>query len=302
VPPATSADSGEQPPANETPQPPAADANAGPAPPETDSSAAIPAVPAPRKVKPKPTTGDLQIVSEPAGAHVDIDGQTRPEWVTPFVAEKLTPGKHNITYNLPNYGTEKRTAEVAAGKKGSVDAKLTTNVGTVKLASTPEGADVSLNGKATGQKTPATLNLPPGNHTLKLHKEGFQDATENVTVALGQTQSVTGKLVAIPAAAAATTPAKPSQPSKEANPFAKIGRFFKGGGSEQGTLKISTTPPGAKVFLNGDATTSVTPIVLQMKAGKHKLKLELDGYQVVEREITVEKGKQTGISEVLVHK
>jgi type II secretory pathway pseudopilin PulG len=299
--PATSADAPETPPTDTTQQPRATDAAATPTPPAADNSAATNAA---RKGKAKATTGDLQIVSEPAGAHVDVDGQTRPEWVTPFVAEKLTAGKHNITVSMANFATEKRTADVVAGKKGSLDVKLTTTVGTVKVASTPAGADILLNGKPTGQKTPATLSLPPGNHVLKLHHDGFQDATENVTVVLGQAQSISGKLTATPApeTSEAANKAPASQPSKEGNPFAKIGRFFRGGSSEQGTLVIKTTPPGAKVKLNGDSASSVTPVTIQTKIGKYKVQLELDGYQSVEREITVEKGKQTGISETLVHK
>ncbi|MGE5112956.1 MAG: protein kinase domain-containing protein [Acidobacteriaceae bacterium] len=300
--PATSAETPEAPPTDATQQPPATDAAATtPAPPETANNGAATAA---RKGKAKATTGDLQIVSEPAGAHVDVDGQTRPEWVTPFVAEKLTPGKHNITISMANFATEKRAADVVAGKKGSLDVKLTTTVGTVKIASTPSGADILLNGKPTGQKTPATLSLPPGNHVLRLHHDGYQDAAENVTVVLGQAQSISGKLTATsaPETSAAENKAPAAQPSKEGNPFAKIGRFFRGGSSEQGTLAIKTTPPGAKVRLNGDDASSVTPVTIQTKVGKYKVQIELDGYQPVEREITVEKGKQTGISETLVHK
>ena len=300
--PATSADAPQAPPTDATQQLPATDtATSTPTPPETGNGGAAAAA---RKGKAKPTTGDLQIVTEPAGAHVDVDGQTRPEWVTPFVAEKLTAGKHNITISMANFASEKRTADVVAGKKGSLDVKLTTTVGTVKVASTPAGADILLNGKPTGQKNPATLSLPPGNHVLKLHHDGYQDATENVTVALGQAQSISGKLTAtpVPEASTAANKAPASQPSKESNPFAKIGHFFRGGSSEQGTLVIKTTPPGAKVRLNGDDSSSVTPVTIQTKVGKYKVQIELDGYQSVEREITVEKGKQTGISETLVHK
>ena len=286
-----------------TDAPPSSAEAAIPTPPETTApSASAPVPPAPRG-KAKITTGDLQIVSEPAGARVDIDGQTRPEWVTPFLADKLTAGKHNVTFTMPNFSTEKRTVDVVAGKKGSVDAKLTTTVGTVKIASTPAGADILLNGKPTGQKTPAALNLPPGNHSLKIHHDGYQDDTQNVTVALGQTQNVTSKLQAVPAQAPASAAKQPEPaPSSSSNPFSKIGRFFKGEKNEVGTLAINSKPAGAKVILNGEATRSVTPVVIQTKVGKQKVVLELDGYQTVTREVTVEKGKRTGIDETLVHK
>jgi serine/threonine-protein kinase len=285
--------------ANAIPEPPATDTNAAPQP----DTAAVPPLPAGRKGKMKPATGDLQIASEPAGAHVDIDGQTRPEWVTPFVADKLPAGKHTVTYTMQNFTSVKVTADVVAGKKITADAKMATTVGTVKVASTPAGADISLNGHPTGQKTPATLSLPPGSHVIKLHKDGFQDATENVTVAVGQTQNVSGKLQAVAAAAAAAPEsAKNAAPAKDANPFAKLGRLFRGSGSDQGTLEIKSAPPGAKVVLNGEASSSVTPVTFQTKAGKYKVLIQLDGYQTVEREVTVEKGKSTGIAETLVRK
>jgi serine/threonine protein kinase len=294
----------QPPPTDTSTQPPASAEAAVPAPPEADANASkTPAPPVAPKGKAKPTTGDLQVVSEPAGAKVDIDGQTRPEWVTPFLADKLPAGKHNITYNLPNFSTEKRTVEVVAGKKGNVDAKLATTVGTVKLASTPAGADVFLNGKPTGQKTPAVLNLPPGNHALKIHHDGFQDDTQNVTIAVGQTQNLTSKLQPSPAPAtpvAAKTPASSS--SASANPFSKIGRFFKGDKAETGTISIATKPAGAKVSLNGQPSSTPTPVTIQTKTGHYKVLIELDGYQSLQREVDIEKGKQTGIEETLVRK
>jgi type II secretory pathway pseudopilin PulG len=293
------------------PAPPSTDAStqpattdaAVPAPPEPDPNAAkTPAAPTTPKVK-KPTTGDLQVVSEPAGAHVDIDGQTRPEWVTPFVADKLTPGKHNITYNLPNFGSEKRTVDVLAGKKGNVDAKLTTNVGTVNLSSNPAGSEVFINGKPTGQKTPAILSLPAGNHTVKVHHEGFQDETQNVTVAIGQAHNLAINLKAASAPPTTTASAKPAAPpSTNANPFSKIGRFFKGDKNETGTISIATKPAGAKISLNGKASSSLTPVTVETKVGHYKVLIEMDGYQPVQREVDIEKGKQTGIEETLVRK
>jgi serine/threonine protein kinase len=292
----------QPPPSTDASAQPAATETAAPTPPEPDANAAKAPVPPTVPKGKKPTTGDIQVVSEPAGARVDIDGQTRPEWVTPFVADKLAPGKHNITYNLPNYGSEKRTVDVVAGKKGNVDAKLTTNVGTVKLVSMPAGADVLLNGKPTGQKTPAVLNLPPGNHALKIHHEGFQDDAQNVTVAIGQTQNIASNLKPAPAPAPTNATAKPAAPPTSTNPFSKIGRFFKGGKDEVGTLSITTKPAGAKITLNGQASSSVSPVTIETKVGHYKVLIEMDGYQTLQREVDIVKGKQTGIEETLVRK
>lgn len=52
----------------------------------------------------------------------------------------------------------------------------------VFVESTPEGAAVRLNGRATGRRTPCRLTLwPPGNHVLDLEREGYERTTLEVT-------------------------------------------------------------------------------------------------------------------------
>jgi hypothetical protein len=75
-----------------------------------------------------------------------------------------------------------------------------------------------------------------------------------------------------------------------------------GGNDEIGTISISSRPEGAKVSLIGHASTSQTPVTIETKVGHYKLLIEMDGYQPVQREVDVEKGKQTGIEETLVRK
>jgi hypothetical protein len=46
-------------------------------------------------------------------------------------------------------------------------------VGTIDVPSTPDGAEITVDGKLMGT-TPSTLHLPAGDHTIRLEKAGFQ--------------------------------------------------------------------------------------------------------------------------------
>ncbi len=57
------------------------------------------------------------------------------------------------------------------------------------------------------------------------------------------------------------------------------------------TLHVDTDPAGATVYLDGKATNKVTPCELKTSIGSHKIKVSLEGYADVERDIVVKNGK-----------
>lgn len=70
--------------------------------------------------------------------------------------------------------------------------------GTIQVNSTPQGANIDLDGTATGQTTNFTLtDVSPGSHTVTLVKEGYEDYEENISVTAGQTTTVNANLTAI---------------------------------------------------------------------------------------------------------
>jgi tetratricopeptide (TPR) repeat protein len=52
---------------------------------------------------------------------------------------------------------------------------------TVAISSTPAGAEILVDGQATGQVTPVDLTLSPGEHTVELRLEGYQPAVQRFT-------------------------------------------------------------------------------------------------------------------------
>jgi len=79
--------------------------------------------------------------------------------------------------------------------------------GSLLIITTPPGAAIIIDGTRQGV-SPATIpNLAPGDHTLLVQKNGYNDTTATVTVIAGQTKAYSTLLV--PATTATGTPSRP---------------------------------------------------------------------------------------------
>ncbi|MGO9442444.1 MAG: protein kinase domain-containing protein [Terriglobales bacterium] len=294
----------QQPAAAPPPAPPAETAATPTAPPQTPSAEATPAPeppqPAPRpaskpKVKtaavppapvPQPApadaagTGTVHVTSTPFGATVTIDGSGA--FVTPFDSPPLKAGTHAFSVSKLGWSTVQRKLDVVAGKATNLDVSLAVSGAIVELQSDPPGAAILVDEKPTNKFTPARLAVPQGEHKIRLRMEGFKDENTVVTLAEGQTLSLSPKLA----------PAKGS----------KLKRLFKGGGGSpenMGTLEVTTHPDGAHITLNDAAAPETTPAKVAAKPGKYDLAIILPGYKTVHRAVEIEKGKTLGVDEVL---
>src|SRR5262249_33348956 len=63
-------------------------------------------------------------------------------------------------------------------------AALTAEPSTVAIKSTPDGADITIDGKFIGN-TPSTVKLAPGDHTILIEKSGFKTWQRKITVSPG---------------------------------------------------------------------------------------------------------------------
>jgi PEGA domain len=61
---------------------------------------------------------------------------------------------------------------------------LNADLSTVALKSSPDGAEITIDGKFMGT-TPSTLNLPAGEHTVKIEKSGHKEWARTVTLSAG---------------------------------------------------------------------------------------------------------------------
>jgi len=164
---------------------------------------------------------------------------------------------------LDNQGTSISGSEVV--KKKIVEPKSTT---TISISSSPPGASVYLDGSSRGT-TPITIpSISYGTHTLELSLAGYQEKSEKITVS-DSLRSFSYNLPEIP-----TSP--PTIPSPISKSYTNI--------------KISSTPSGALVNLDG-IYRGITPLTIDnVQFGSHNLKLSLSGYQDYYTSITVTEG------------
>ena len=98
-------------------------------------------------------------------------------------------------------------------------------------------------------------------------------------------------------AVAVTAPVSQQGPIREAEPVKEPGP------ETPGSIKVSSTPSGAAIWLDGKNTKKTTPEILEdIKPGKHTVKLVLEGYEDNNRSVTVASGKREDLSRTLTAK
>ena len=107
--------------------------------------------------------------------------------------------------------------------------------------------------------------LLPGEHTISVRQNGYENYTQEIVVQPGQTQ-----IIHVVMNKAATGPMPPE--------------------AELATIKISVNPPRAAVFLDGRFVGHVSEFegvgkALQVVPGKHQIRIALPGYATFQSDI-----------------
>ncbi|HEX9120709.1 MAG TPA: protein kinase [Terriglobales bacterium] len=241
--------------------------------------------------------GDLQISSTPFGAKVTIDGKTDPDWVTPFAAKRLKPGRHTVGFTFKGYQPATRQADVVAGTKLPLYVQLQVAQGFLVLNSDPAGAAIYIDGSDSGQVTPARITVNAGKHRVALRKEGFKPRVTYADVALGESFNFAPALA--PGGEQGGQPAMSSAPAGQgSNPFRRLRRLFGKDPSDSGVLEVRTRPRGADIRLGTTPAPSKSPAKFAVAPGNYTLTLSLPGYKPITRPVQIEKGKMMGVDEV----
>jgi serine/threonine protein kinase len=143
--------------------------------------------PPPRQARPAgPVETTVQIVTEPAGAHVIVDDSSSSSCTTPCMLQ-LSPGRHTLRADAAGYQTGRRI--FTTPDQSDLFLSLDKAIGTLTVSSNPAGASIFLNGKELREKTPAVLSLPAGTYHVEIERDGKR-LGKNVTVATGEMHSL----------------------------------------------------------------------------------------------------------------
>jgi len=126
----------------------------------------------------------------------------------------------------------------------TIDANMTGSA-SADVKSTPTGAKIYLDGNYTFEQTNTTLTVVPGSHTITLKKDGYADKTLSFDVPDGGTAYINAALVL----------------------------------AVDVSLTISSTPSGAKIYLDNSYLFEATPAVINAPSGSHTITLKLTGYK-----------------------
>jgi hypothetical protein len=125
----------------------------------------------------------LPVVSSPPGGEIFIDGAWSG-YCTPAIIPNISAGRHRVIVSLDGYFPGESVVEIPDSEDSVVEKPVSLLLenypcGPLTIETIPEGADISIDDLATGEKTPHTFqNLPLGIHNITVSRNGETRAIE----------------------------------------------------------------------------------------------------------------------------
>lgn len=173
-----------------------------------------------------PVGGTLIVVSEPEGASVWINGEE--QGVTPLEPQFMDLGIHTVRLEREGFKPHELAAEL---REDQPDVRLEVTMEPMTTApppptraflvvqSTPEGAQVNLDGEVIGTTPLQRTSTRPGERTLVLELEGFEPWELDLDLRAGDTETVTATLAPI----AEEAPPEPEPPAVQVGELVERG-------------------------------------------------------------------------------
>ena len=211
----------------------------------------------------KPAFGSLEVVSEPSGARVSLDGVFRG--TTPLTLPEVLSGEHMVKVERQGFHTHTQPVVVRDEALERVSTRLASAIGGLRITSKPSGADVWLRGQRVGATPFSMADLDPGLYPIRLSKPLHLDVSKDITVREGGVAEFFGEL-------------KPNY----------------------GSVSIRSEPSGATIVFDGQKHPKATPARLSnLQAGSYSLQLQKPGYGEWSEFVTIEPMKETTLSPTL---
>ncbi len=283
----------------------------------------------------KPERGLLLVKTKPAGATVTCSGSSLG--ITPLLVTTLPCGpvyKLDLALN----GYQRKRVEVRMPDRTPLvcEEELSLDSGQLLCTTEPAGATVLVNGISRGV-TPVEVMVPRGGAVLTFRKEGYKDVEQSVGMSAGERRTLALKLDGRPARLTVVTEPDKAKVYLDGNfqgtspvtaesvvsgaheirvelaghaSLSRTVQLANGGDTTEtfkmesvlGRIEVVTTPPGAKITVDGRAVGTTRPqgdssvsqvlLVENVSAGEHAVLAHLDGYFDQSLKVTV-KAKET---------
>lgn len=198
-----------------------------------------------------PVKGLLLLTSEPSGCAITLDGISYGQ--TPRLITDLdTKGSYRFTLQKPGY--QPGAIEVKFNGRTPIvkHERLILDSGILKITSSPEGANVLVNGLERGKTPLELMDIPKGRVSISMSLSGYKNEIRELNMNAGDRQELNVELE--------------EQPS---------------------SLILTSVPDGARFYVNGVAHGKGPVILNDLKRGKYKVIARLDGHADVERVVEI---------------
>jgi len=203
----------------------------------------------------------IHVTVSPEGSSVRCDGQLRG--VAPATIPGMAPGKHLFEISKKGYRDLRRTVTVKEGQKLALEFQLEPLHGLLLVHSTPQGADVTIDGASKGNTPVLITDIPLGTYRMHVAKPGYLAKELELRVARRRPEKIDVVLT-----------------------------------SNSATLVLDSKPRGATVTVNGIAQ-GTTPCSVDRIVGDARIEIQLEGYEAFRQTVTVAAGQREELVAVL---
>ncbi len=226
---------------------------------------------APRAAGSNIASGSIAVRSIPGEAAVTLDGAHQgmtPLGSNPLIIENVEPGPHQLVISKRGYQDAHHQIWIGSGQRSEIRLTLTatsSNAGSLSIVSSPNGADVQVDGEFRG-RTPLTISaLTAGRHQVVLDLPGYERHATSVDIQ-------TGVMTYLDPALTRST--------------------------SLGYISIVSSPSGAFVYID-DTYRGVTPVTVSVATGLRRVELDRSGYADWSSSVQVTSGTTVYVNAVM---
>ena len=269
--------------------------------------------------------GKIYVTTVPAGATVICDGSAAG--AAPVTIKSLAPGNHLLIARHPGYHELRRTISLQPGQTLPVSINLQPVTGLVIIHSSPEGAEVEIDGASKGRTPLLLTDLKVGEYMVSLKKIGYVDKKVDLKIEDRIPKKISidltsdsaklilksipsGAAVAVNGLARGSTPVTVERiPAGETKveftlegcePYSRTVKLAAGETQEMnaklreipGQIKVVSIPASARIYMNNQFKGESPVTITNLAPGDYRLRAELTAHKPSARTITLKRAEQ----------
>ena len=202
-------------------------------------------------------TGKLSITTTPSGADVYLDAEKKGK--TPLTIDAPS-GKHLLTITSQGYAPLTEEVNIQAYQTSALSRNLAPQIGTLSVKTTPDKANIYLDGKFIGQSPIKVPSVLAGEHKVRAELKDYSPTEKSAEITHQQATEVSLDLSGLP-----------------------------------GKILVTSVPEGADVRINGESKGQTT-FSGSLAPGKHTIEVSKDGFEPSTQEVTLSPNQAQSLS------